>query len=151
MTLSELEQTIVELEEEMAAAAEDLRFEYAPRSATRSATSSAIREAREHGPRPDRRAAGLTAAREARDLPHAHARPVPILVSEVMLQQTTGRARRPALRGVIERWPTAEALAAAPLADVLREWWARLQPPRGAAARGGAPRGGARLAGARAA
>ena len=31
MTLTELEKTIVELEEEMLAAAEDLRFEYAAR------------------------------------------------------------------------------------------------------------------------
>ena len=31
MTLSELEQTLVELEEEMLAAAEELRFEYAAR------------------------------------------------------------------------------------------------------------------------
>jgi excinuclease ABC subunit B len=50
MTLSELEQTIVELEEEMAAAAEDLRFEYAARIRDEIRDlQREIREAREHG------------------------------------------------------------------------------------------------------
>ncbi|HEV3002490.1 MAG TPA: excinuclease ABC subunit UvrB [Solirubrobacteraceae bacterium] len=50
MTLSELEQTIVELEEEMAAAAEDLRFEYAARLRDEIRDlRREVREAREHG------------------------------------------------------------------------------------------------------
>ena len=50
MTLNELEQTIVELEEEMAAAAEDLRFEYAARLRDEIRDlRREMREAREHG------------------------------------------------------------------------------------------------------
>ncbi|HEX2085101.1 MAG TPA: helicase-related protein [Solirubrobacteraceae bacterium] len=50
MTLNELEQTIVELEEEMAAAAEDLRFEYAARLRDEIRDlRRELREAREHG------------------------------------------------------------------------------------------------------
>jgi excinuclease ABC subunit B len=50
MTLDELEQTIVELEEEMAAAAEDLRFEYAARLRDEIRDlRRELREAREHG------------------------------------------------------------------------------------------------------
>jgi A/G-specific adenine glycosylase len=39
-----------------------------------------------------------------------------------MLQQTQVARVVPRYEAWIERWPTAEALAAAPLADVLREW-----------------------------
>ena len=39
-----------------------------------------------------------------------------------MLQQTTVAAVIPRFERFIERWPTAEALAAAPEADVLQEW-----------------------------
>jgi A/G-specific adenine glycosylase len=59
----------------------------------------------------------------ARDLPWRRTRdPYAILVSEVMLQQT--QVERVVLRYLrwLERWPTADALAAAPLADVIREW-----------------------------
>jgi excinuclease ABC subunit B len=50
MTLNELETTVVELEEEMAAAAEDLRFEYAARLRDEIRDlRREIREAREHG------------------------------------------------------------------------------------------------------
>ena len=50
MTLSELEQTIVELEEEMAAAAEDLRFEYAARLRDEIRDlQRELRDLREHG------------------------------------------------------------------------------------------------------
>jgi A/G-specific adenine glycosylase len=50
--------------------------------------------------------------------------PDPYLVwlSEVMLQQTTVATVRPRFRRFVERWPTIEALAAAPEADVLGEW-----------------------------
>jgi A/G-specific adenine glycosylase len=74
-------------------------------------------------------AEGLTSAllrwygRGARDLPWRRTRdPYRILVSEVMLQQTQVARVVPRYEAWVERWPTAEALAAAPLADVLREW-----------------------------
>ena len=62
-------------------------------------------------------------AREGRDLPWRRtADPYRILVSEVMLQQTQVARVVPRYEAWIERWPTAAALAAAPTADVLREW-----------------------------
>src|SRR5690349_25121482 len=39
-----------------------------------------------------------------------------------MLQQTQVARVLPRYEAWLQRWPTAEALAAAPLADVLREW-----------------------------
>jgi A/G-specific adenine glycosylase len=45
-----------------------------------------------------------------------------ILVSEVMLQQTQVARVVPRYRALLERWPTVETLAAAPLADVIRAW-----------------------------
>ncbi len=39
-----------------------------------------------------------------------------------MLQQTTVKAVAPYFRRFVERWPTVEALAAAPLEDVLKAW-----------------------------
>ncbi|MDQ3850961.1 MAG: A/G-specific adenine glycosylase, partial [Actinomycetota bacterium] len=62
-------------------------------------------------------------AEHGRDLPWRRTRdPYAILVSEVMLQQTQvarvlGRYER-----WLERWPTADALAAAPRSEVLAEW-----------------------------
>ena len=62
-------------------------------------------------------------AREARDLPWRRTRdPYAILVSEVMLQQTQVARVVPRYLAWLERWPTAAALAAAPLADVLAAW-----------------------------
>jgi A/G-specific adenine glycosylase len=62
-------------------------------------------------------------AREARDLPWRRTRdPYAILVSEVMLQQTQVARVVPRYLAWLERWPTAEGLAAAPVADVLSEW-----------------------------
>jgi len=62
-------------------------------------------------------------ARERRDLPWRRTRdPYAILVSEVMLQQTQVARVVARYEAWLERWPTAAALAAAPLADVLREW-----------------------------
>jgi A/G-specific adenine glycosylase len=59
----------------------------------------------------------------ARDLPWRRtADPYAVLVSEVMLQQTQVARVVPRYLAWLERWPTAEALAAAPVADVLREW-----------------------------
>lgn len=60
---------------------------------------------------------------EARDLPWRHTRePYAILVSEVMLQQTQVARVVPRYLAWLERWPTPEALAAAPVADVLAAW-----------------------------
>jgi A/G-specific adenine glycosylase len=58
-----------------------------------------------------------------RDLPWRRTRDAyAILVSEVMLQQTQAARVVPRYLAWLERWPTAEALAAASTADVLREW-----------------------------
>jgi A/G-specific adenine glycosylase len=58
-----------------------------------------------------------------RDLPWRRTRdPYAILVSEVMLQQTQVERVVPRYLAWLDRWPTAEALAAAPLGDVIREW-----------------------------
>ena len=58
-----------------------------------------------------------------RDLPWRRTRdPYAILVSEVMLQQTQVARVVPRYRAFLERWPTVEGLAAAPLAEVIREW-----------------------------
>jgi A/G-specific adenine glycosylase len=62
-------------------------------------------------------------AQRGRDLPWRGTRdPYAILVSEVMLQQTQAARVAPRWLAWLERWPTAEALAAAPTADVIREW-----------------------------
>jgi A/G-specific adenine glycosylase len=58
-----------------------------------------------------------------RDLPWRRTRdPYAILVSEVMLQQTQASRVVPRYLAWLERWPTADALAAASTADVIREW-----------------------------
>jgi A/G-specific adenine glycosylase len=57
------------------------------------------------------------------DLPwRATAEPWAILVSEVMLQQTQVARVIGRWQSFMSLWPTAEACAAAPLSDVLREW-----------------------------
>src|SRR5262245_47936734 len=48
--------------------------------------------------------------------------PYAILVSEVMLQQTQAARVVPRWLAWLDRWPTAAALAEAPMADVIREW-----------------------------
>jgi A/G-specific adenine glycosylase len=59
----------------------------------------------------------------ARDLPWRRTRdPYAILVSEVMLQQTQVTRVIPKYEAFLARFPTLEALAAAPLADVLTLW-----------------------------
>jgi A/G-specific adenine glycosylase len=61
--------------------------------------------------------------RVGRDLPWRHTRdPYAILVSEIMLQQTQVDRVVPRWVEWLERWPTAEALAAAPVAEVIRAW-----------------------------
>jgi A/G-specific adenine glycosylase len=62
-------------------------------------------------------------AEHARDLPWRRTRdPYAILVSEVMLQQTQVERVVPRYLRWLERWPTAQALADASTADVIREW-----------------------------
>ena len=58
-----------------------------------------------------------------RDLPWRKTNdPYPILVSEVMAQQTQVDRVVPRWERWLERWPTVEALAEASTADVIREW-----------------------------
>jgi A/G-specific adenine glycosylase len=58
-----------------------------------------------------------------RDLPwRKTSDPYAILVSEVMLQQTQVERVLPRYRTWLERWPTVEALAAAPQSEAIREW-----------------------------
>jgi A/G-specific adenine glycosylase len=58
-----------------------------------------------------------------RDLPWRRTRdPYAILVSEVMAQQTQLERVVPRWQAWLERWPTIEALAAAPAGDVIRAW-----------------------------
>jgi A/G-specific adenine glycosylase len=58
-----------------------------------------------------------------RDLPWRRRRdPYAVLVSEVMLQQTQVPRVIPRFESWLERWPTVEALAAAGLDEVIREW-----------------------------
>ena len=60
---------------------------------------------------------------EGRDLPWRQTRdPYAILVSEVMLQQTQVERVVPRYVRWLERWPTADSLAAAPRSEVIREW-----------------------------
>jgi len=62
-------------------------------------------------------------AAEGRDLPWRRTRdPYAILVSEVMLQQTQVERVIPRYLRWLDRWPTAEDLAATPRAEVIREW-----------------------------
>jgi A/G-specific adenine glycosylase len=61
--------------------------------------------------------------RSGRDLPWRRTRdPYAILVSEVMLQQTQVPRVVPRYTAWLDRWPTIEALAAAPTAEVIRAW-----------------------------
>jgi A/G-specific adenine glycosylase len=62
-------------------------------------------------------------AANGRDLPWRRTRdPYAVLVSEVMLQQTQVARVIPRFAAWLQRWPDPAALAAAPVADVLREW-----------------------------
>jgi len=80
--------------------------------------------------------------------------PYIVWLSEVMLQQTTVATVKPRFRRFITRWPTVEALAAAPDEEVLSEWaglgyYARarylIACARAVAERGGFPRTEAEL------
>jgi A/G-specific adenine glycosylase len=62
-------------------------------------------------------------AEHGRDLPWRRTQdPYAILVSEVMLQQTQVERVIPRYLAWLERWPSVDALAAAPAADAIREW-----------------------------
>jgi len=62
--------------------------------------------------------------RHGRDLPWRRTRdPYRILVSEIMLQQTQVDRVLPKYEEWLAKYPTFEALAAAPLADVTRTWY----------------------------
>ena len=62
-------------------------------------------------------------AEHGRDLPWRRTRdPYAVLVSEVMSQQTQVERVVPRWQRWLKRWPTVEALAAVPAADVIREW-----------------------------
>ena len=52
----------------------------------------------------------------------AKADPYAVWLSEIMLQQTTVKTVGPYYAKFLTRWPTVQALAAAPLDDVLRAW-----------------------------
>src|SRR5262245_28454353 len=54
--------------------------------------------------------------------PGETADPYHVWLSEIMLQQTTVAAVGPYFANFLARWPTVEALAAAPLDDVLTAW-----------------------------
>lgn len=57
-----------------------------------------------------------------RQPPGRRADPYRVWLSEIMLQQTTVAAVTPYYRAFLERWPRVEALAAAPLDQVLHAW-----------------------------
>jgi A/G-specific adenine glycosylase len=57
-----------------------------------------------------------------RALPGAAIDPYVVWLSEIMLQQTTTVTVGPYFEEFLRRWPTVEALAAAPLDDVLTVW-----------------------------
>jgi A/G-specific adenine glycosylase len=59
--------------------------------------------------------------------------PWAVLVSEVMLQQTSVARVLPRWHSFLQRWPTPEHFARAPLDDVLRQWTGLGYPRRAAA------------------
>ncbi|MGH2499308.1 MAG: A/G-specific adenine glycosylase, partial [Candidatus Limnocylindria bacterium] len=70
-----------------------------------------------------RRALGRWYARHGRALPWRRTGdPYAVLLSEVMLQQTQVSRVALAYEGFLRRFPTLDALAAAPLGEVLRAW-----------------------------
>src|ERR1700724_141542 len=57
-----------------------------------------------------------------RALPGERADPYRVWLAEIMLQQTTVKTVGPYYARFLARWPTLEALAAAPLDEVLKTW-----------------------------
>ena len=71
--------------------------------------------------------------------------PYRVWLSEIMLQQTTVKTVGPYFARFLARWPDVDALAAAPLDDVLRLWaglgyYARARNLHACAQRGGGTR-----------
>jgi A/G-specific adenine glycosylase len=62
--------------------------------------------------------------------------PWAVLVSEVMLQQTSLARVLPRWHAFLQRWPTPQSCSTAPLDDVLREWTGLGYPRRAAALHG---------------
>ncbi|MFN3889111.1 MAG: A/G-specific adenine glycosylase [Beijerinckiaceae bacterium] len=54
--------------------------------------------------------------------PGERADPYAVWLSEIMLQQTTVQAVKPYYQRFLALWPTVDALAAAPVEDVMKEW-----------------------------
>ena len=54
--------------------------------------------------------------------PGTRAEPYRVWLSEIMLQQTTVATVGPYYRQFLNRWPTLDALAAAPLDEVMTAW-----------------------------
>ena len=134
MTLPELEQTLVELEEEMLAAAEELRFEYAARmrdeirdlrrellTAQANEAPAALSRASPRAACRPRSSPGTTADR-ARPAVAAHARSLRDPRLGVHGPADAGRARARALRALAGALADGAALAAATPAEVLTEW-----------------------------
>jgi A/G-specific adenine glycosylase len=76
---------------------------------------------------PDPRALLRWYDRRRRDLPWRarpgeSADPYAVWLSEIMLQQTTVEAVKPYFAAFLARWPTVEALAAAPAEEVMKAW-----------------------------
>jgi endonuclease III len=132
MGAQDLEKTIIELEEEMLAAARSCGSSTPRACATSCATCAASCPAcrrpawwvTEAGALPALRAALLGWYDEVRrPLPWRRTSdPYAILVSEVMCQQTQVARVVPRYLRWLERWPTAAELAAASPAEVLGEW-----------------------------
>ncbi|MDO8421353.1 MAG: A/G-specific adenine glycosylase [Parvibaculum sp.] len=57
-----------------------------------------------------------------RSRPGEHADPYAVWLSEIMLQQTTVATVGKYFRDFMQRWPTVEQLAAAPIDDVMKRW-----------------------------
>jgi len=77
--------------------------------------------------RPDARALLAWYDRRRRDLPWRarpgeRADPYAVWLSEIMLQQTTVEAVKPYFDAFLARWPNVEALASAPLDEVMKAW-----------------------------
>ena len=124
---------------------------------TVAARAAARKRARPEGPRPRDLLAWYDRHRRVlpwRAKPGEAIDPYRVWLSEIMLQQTTVKTVGPYFARFIARWGDVEALAAAPLDDVLRLWaglgyYARARNlhacARAVAARGGFPRTEAEL------
>ncbi len=120
MEPAEIERTIVELEEEMLAAARTCASCTRPSCATRSGRCAATSTRR--APALERGAAALVRRRAARPALEADARPVPDPRLGGDAPADAGRPRAAVLRALAGGLPDEAALARASAADVLRLW-----------------------------